>query len=874
MCQCEKEPRLKIYDILESKGHKVIKEYYSGKGFISLLDLCCSNGHEFSLTPKEIHAQYGCPECGKSWIERQAELEKVLNEKHYHLLRLFRDKRNTMMTVRCPEGHETTTKVTYFLQGHYCKKCHGKDISARVKEELEESGFKLLSDYTNQDNLLTIQCSQGHITQKSYRIWRRTKTCSGCYQASRLKKILPDREKKVKSLKSLSQDNLIMHIKKKLSKYNFSFIELLEDKEVKVRCEFGHESVRAISKLSGKIGCTECRIDSMRRTYAEVKKSFEDCGFVLLSEDYINNRRKLDVRCPEGHVFRSSFSDWLGTCPVCNSIKNGYIVSANYHNLCKTSEIQRQCNAEEYELLSEINDDYQDYVSSLKQRIKLKCPNGHIYETSLRSWLRGNRCVECRKDKERKGIDYVRQQIENEGYKLLSDEYLNARTKLKIQCDRGHKYFASWNKWTQGRRCPHCSSTQPLRPEFIKASIESEGYKLLSPFVVTDVPLKVKCPNGHVNEILWSNWKAGKRCRHCSHRLTQKDVQKLLDSDGLGFKCLDVIYVPRENSKFIVECNENHQFESPDGWVKRRSCPLCFQSNRSKGEEILISWIATKGIDYRRGDRKIISPMEIDILLPALQIGIEYGGLYWHSDLGGGRGKYYHLTKHQMSEDKGYRLITIFEDELRYKPEIVKSRLFSILGVTTGFRIHARDCLIKEISYKQCAEFLENFHLQGRGNPHIRLGAFYGGQLVSVMTFSRNNISKNRRKGEFHLELDRFCSDITFCIPGVASKLFTHFIRNYKWFSIISFADKRWSNGNLYRQLGFSQLSDSGPSYAYLEKTKYTTRINRFSLRKNSNDNPDLTEWENRQVQGYDRIWDAGNLRFIKQNIYYKTEEK
>jgi hypothetical protein len=38
-------------------------------------------------------------------------------------------------------------------------------------------------------------------------------------------------------------------------------------------------------------------------------------------------------------------------------------------------------------------------------------------------------------------------------------------------------------------------------------------------------------------------------------------------------------------------------------------------------------------------------------------------------------------------------------------------------------------------------------------------------------------------------------------------------------------------------------------------------------MRKSIKDREELTEWENRQIQGWDRIWDCGNLKYVKSNI-------
>lgn len=35
-------------------------------------------------------------------------------------------------------------------------------------------------------------------------------------------------------------------------------------------------------------------------------------------------------------------------------------------------------------------------------------------------------------------FEFVKEQFEKEGYKLLSTEYENAHTKLKVRCNKGH----------------------------------------------------------------------------------------------------------------------------------------------------------------------------------------------------------------------------------------------------------------------------------------------------------------------------------------------------------------------------------------------------------------------------------------------------
>jgi len=60
--------------------------------------------------------------------------------------------------------------------------------------------------------------------------------------------------------------------------------------------------------------------------------------------------------------------------------------------------------------------------------------------------------------------------------------------------------------------------------------------------------------------------------------------------------------------------------------------------------------------------------------------------------------------------------------------------------------------------------------------------------------------------------------------------------------------------------------SKSKPGYCY---TDYKNRFSRMKFQKHKLSNileyfdPKLTEWENMQLNGYDRIWDCGNYVYV-----------
>jgi hypothetical protein len=299
-------------------------------------------------------------------------------------------------------------------------------------------------------------------------------------------------------------------------------------------------------------------------------------------------------------------------------------------------------------------------------------------------------------------------------------------------------------------------------------------------------------------------------------------------------------------------------------------CLICnprIHECKSVPQKQIESFLSELGEVVIADDRTIIKPYELDLLLFDKKIAIEYCGLAFHHEdiINKTRkipGEHYHLYKLTECNKLNFRLITIFEDEWQLKGDIVKERIKSIIGKTSGVKIHGRNCIIREISPSHKNDFLEKFHLQGEDRSVVKLGAFYKDELVSVMTFSHGNISKGSKSEETIWELNRFCSDYNYHIPGIASKLLTHFKRNYEWTEIFSYADRRWSDGNVYRQLGFDFDGYTHPNYWYVNLNKACNRIHRFNLRKRPDEPKDIPEYVLRKNDGYVRIWDCGNFRF------------
>ena len=330
--------------------------------------------------------------------------------------------------------------------------------------------------------------------------------------------------------------------------------------------------------------------------------------------------------------------------------------------------------------------------------------------------------------------------------------------------------------------------------------------------------------------------------------------------------------IDKSGNTFTLKCdnNKNHNYKIDSCVYKLRlkyktiCCTECNPVNNLKsGQEIEIQEFIQKNYNnfIELNNRNIISPYELDIYLPDLKLAFEFNGLFWHNELY--RNSNYHLEKTELS-DKKLKLIQIYEDDWLYKKEIVKSRILNLIDKTPN-KIFARKCFVKEINDNKIVKFfLNDNHLQGFVGSQIKLGLFFNDELVSLMTFGSKRKFMKQSNDENVYEMLRFCNKLNTSVIGGADKLFKYFINTYKPKEVISYADRSWSQGELYKKLGFDFIGKTPPNYYYVVDRK---RYHRFNFRKDKliREGFDSTKSEHEIMlkRKIYRIYDSGSLKFV-----------
>lgn len=260
--------------------------------------------------------------------------------------------------------------------------------------------------------------------------------------------------------------------------------------------------------------------------------------------------------------------------------------------------------------------------------------------------------------------------------------------------------------------------------------------------------------------------------------------------------------------------------------------------------------------DAIQSDRTILDGKELDILIPSKNIAIEYCGLYWHSSAHDRITRMYHRDKMRTCSDNGIRLITLFENEWIHNMDLVKQKIRDILGYSSTPRVYARKTKIVELDKKVAKEFMIDHHIQG--TPAIISNSFgltYEDNLVAVMMFT---------KRKSYMELVRYSTSCK--VIGGFSKLLKRAQAVLNASKFVSFADLRWSVGEMYKQTGWTLDAVLPPDYKYIEGNQLVHKFNyrhKYLASKLTNYEENISEYQNILKHNIHRIYDCGLLRYV-----------
>ena len=259
-----------------------------------------------------------------------------------------------------------------------------------------------------------------------------------------------------------------------------------------------------------------------------------------------------------------------------------------------------------------------------------------------------------------------------------------------------------------------------------------------------------------------------------------------------------------------------------------KRCPKCFPKYYGFEEQEVCNELSSCiNSPIKRAVKSIIYPYEIDMLFVDKNTGVEFDGLYWHSEEQN-KGCDYHLMKTTLCEDKNIQLFHIFEDEWKQHRETVISYLKR--------RLDLIDNSIDVSKYRalnvQRTEYISFINENTLGMNEIQdNNVLYKSDNDIVFGFSYSLDDKRVMITDISMKNNIFVKDYTRLI-----KQYFNSLSDIKSIELV--LDRRWYNKNMFE--GY-QISYTDPVYWLRKGYK---RLNPT----------DMDDSE------YSKVWDCGKI--------------
>lgn len=500
-------------------------------------------------------------------------------------------------------------------------------------------------------------------------------------------------------------------------------------------------------------------------------------------------------------------------------------------------------------------------------KVTVICPEHGEFTQSPAQLMKGYACPKCRREK---GAEKY---YENRLCPICKKQFRVRKKYEKITCSENcYKIYVQIHKnEINEKRSNSLKKTFQKMSSEHKKEIQAKREKTFLEKYGTNKPNQLPEYKEKMSK-LFSKKDWGERSENIKNKILIPKYSEICEKDNL------TLIEFRNRFDCTVQCNIcNTVFDTHVlGYLTENSthnlCRTCHPIDYNLGEsQISIEFeniLIENKVSYYKNYRQLIKPLEVDFFIPDLNLAFEINGNYWHSEKL--KDKNYHINKTKLCQEKGVKLIHIFEDELKLKYDITKSRVETLLK-KSKHKIYARQCSIRDISVLEKKDFLNKNHLDGDTISKYNIGLFYDDILVSVATFGKRKISK---KQEF--ELLRFTNRVGYLVIGGFSKLVSYFIKHYDFDELITYADIRWSGcdekNTVYFKNGFEYISTSKPNYFYLKNNDFINRLNRCNFMKHKlvkmGYDKNKTESQIMNENGYTKIWDCGSLKYA-----YKKRE-
>lgn len=295
--------------------------------------------------------------------------------------------------------------------------------------------------------------------------------------------------------------------------------------------------------------------------YTQLISVCQSKGGKLLTEHFVDNATSVWVECKRNHQWRVIPKDlFKGTwCRKC-------------HFIDRKKTIDDVRSALEQRGSTLLSKEYQNCSSPLS----IQCPSGHTYQSKWKMIQQGYGCPYCAGNA-KKSVEEIQQFVAAKGGKLITETYVDCKTKMEWECKEGHRWITDWHSIQCNHWCHYCATAwMPKKIEDLKKEAEDRGGKLISDeYLSGHHKMEWQCDRGHIWFATWQSVQSGRWCNICYISHGEREIRAIFKEWELSYVTefrIDVLSTRRfdfmfeyNNHKWLLEYDGKQHFEG-GGW--------------------------------------------------------------------------------------------------------------------------------------------------------------------------------------------------------------------------------------------------------------------------------------------------------------------
>lgn len=277
---------------------------------------------------------------------------------------------------------------------------------------------------------------------------------------------------------------------------------------------------------------------SLQRTTEVAKIKTPKFKIITNSEILPQNIEEVKIKTPKFKIITNSEQLLSNIEKLSQNIKDEPLKNKEKNLTIKESKTMNIFQQNKYNEITElasnngwkvIDDRYVDNNT----KMTFECKNGHRRNILYSSFKLTLNCSKCRKINQ-KNLPMNNQQqnmyneivefSSNNGWKVVSDRYVNSTEKLIFECVKGHRRTILYRSFKLTLGCKECSIVYPKTPtmnarqqkhydELVDIAIRKKWSVVSDRYIDAFTKMDFKCPKGHIRNIVPYSFKLQQGCK-------------------------------------------------------------------------------------------------------------------------------------------------------------------------------------------------------------------------------------------------------------------------------------------------------------------------------------------------------------------------